>query len=198
MRCGRGRGHGHGASPRVEDSRDKYIAWIFGLIRGQTHRQDDQVVHPRRRRVVQVRRFRRLAAMCAHPPASSFGTFTRACAATTRRHAPSWATHFARASIGPPRLLMPARSCAPAKGANFTPAKLTSRSRPPDDSHHMAFCCVVAGHCRALVKGARGLHPPTGRHRQVLQVGRGAPDHEKQPRIFYTNQERFTRSSMPP
>jgi hypothetical protein len=61
---------------------------------------------------------------------SSYETFTRACAATTRRRAPSWATHSARASIGPLRLLMPARSCAPAKGANFTPAKLTSQLTP--------------------------------------------------------------------
>jgi hypothetical protein len=36
-------------------------------IRGQTHRQDGQVVHPRRRRAVQARRYRRLAAMRAHP-----------------------------------------------------------------------------------------------------------------------------------
>jgi hypothetical protein len=40
----------------------------LGLIRGQMHRQDGQVVHPRRRRAVQVRRFRSLAAMCAHHP----------------------------------------------------------------------------------------------------------------------------------
>jgi hypothetical protein len=41
---------------------------------------------------------------CPSPKgASSFETFTQACAATTRRRAPSWATHSAKASIGPPR-----------------------------------------------------------------------------------------------
>jgi transposase InsO family protein len=50
---------------------------------------------------------------------SSFETSIRACAATMRRLAPSWATHSARASIGPPRSLMPARSCAPVKGAIY-------------------------------------------------------------------------------
>jgi hypothetical protein len=37
-------------------------------------------------------------------------------------------------------------------------------SRPPDDPRHMAFCRVGAGHCRALAKGARVLHPPAGCH----------------------------------
>jgi hypothetical protein len=35
--------------------------------------------------------------------ASSFETFTQAYAATTQRHAPSWATRSARASTGPLR-----------------------------------------------------------------------------------------------
>jgi hypothetical protein len=34
--------------------------------------------------------------------ASSFDTFMQACAATTRRSAPSWAKHSTRTSIGPP------------------------------------------------------------------------------------------------
>jgi ribonuclease HI len=42
--------------------------------------------------------------------ASSFETSTRAYAATTRRHAPSWATRSAKASTGPLRTLMLARS----------------------------------------------------------------------------------------
>jgi hypothetical protein len=50
--------------------------------------------------------------------ASSSETFTRACAATTRRRAPSWAMHSARASTGLLRLLMPAGLCAPVDGEN--------------------------------------------------------------------------------
>jgi ribonuclease HI len=66
--------------------------------------------------------------------ASSFETFTRACAATTRRHAPSWATCSARASTGPRRSLMPARSYAPAKSASFTPARPTLLRTPSRQS----------------------------------------------------------------
>jgi ribonuclease HI len=100
-------------------------------IRGQTHRQDGQVVLPRRRRAVQAHRFRRPAAMRAHPlGARAPSRHSRGHAATTQCRAPSSATHSARSSIGPPRLLMPTRSCAPARGANFTPAKLTSRLTP--------------------------------------------------------------------
>jgi hypothetical protein len=62
--------------------------------------------------------------------ASSSETFTRACAATTRRRAPSWTTHSARASTGLPLLLAPTRLCAPVKGANSTPARLISRLTP--------------------------------------------------------------------
>jgi hypothetical protein len=39
----------------------------LGSIRGQTHRQDGQVIHPRRRRAVQVRRVGRPTAMRTHP-----------------------------------------------------------------------------------------------------------------------------------
>jgi hypothetical protein len=71
--------------------------------------------------------------------------------ATTQRHAPSWATHSARASIGLPRLLMAARSCAPVKGANFTPAKLTSRLTPSrrSQSHGLLPCggWTLSGPC---------------------------------------------------
>jgi hypothetical protein len=65
---------------------------------------------------------------------SSFDTFTWACAATTRRHAPSWATHSVRASTGPLRSLMLARSCAPAKGASSTSARPTSLRTPSRQS----------------------------------------------------------------
>jgi hypothetical protein len=65
---------------------------------------------------------------------SSIETFTRAYAATTQRHAPSWATHSARASTGPLRSLMPARSCAPAKCATFTPTRPTSLHTPSRQS----------------------------------------------------------------
>jgi ribonuclease HI len=42
------------------------------------------------------------------------------------------------------------------------------------------FAVWGAGHRRALAEGARGLHPPIGRNRQVLQVGGGTPHHESQ------------------
>jgi hypothetical protein len=84
--------------------------------------------------------------------ASSFETFTRACVATTRRLAPSWATRSAKTSIGPPWSLMPARSCAPAKGANFTPAKLTSQLTPSrrSPSHGLSLCggWTLSGPCQ--------------------------------------------------
>jgi ribonuclease HI len=103
--------------------------------------------------------------------ASSSKTYTREYAATTRRHALSWATRSSKASTGPPRSLMPARSCAPARGASFTPQDQPACTRPANHPRHMAFCCVGAGYRRAFAKSARGLHPPTRRHRQVLQVG---------------------------
>jgi hypothetical protein len=66
--------------------------------------------------------------------ASSFETFTRAYAATTQRHTPSWGTRSARASTGPLRPLMPARSCALVKSASFMPARLTSLRTPSRQS----------------------------------------------------------------
>jgi hypothetical protein len=62
--------------------------------------------------------------------ASSSATSTRACAATTQRRAPSWATRSTRASTGPPRSRTPTRLCAPARGANSTPARPTSQGTP--------------------------------------------------------------------
>jgi hypothetical protein len=75
-----------------------------------------------------------------------------------------WATLSARASTSPPRSPTPTILCAPARGANSTPARPTSQRTPSRRSHHVAFCRVGAGHCRAPAKGARGLHPPAGRH----------------------------------
>jgi ribonuclease HI len=125
---------------RAEDWRDKCIAWM------------DRVELPPDRS-----KARRIARMASHSPssmasctsaprqascsdacpslrgASSFETFTRAYAATTQRHAPSWATRSARASTGPLWSLMPA-SCAPVKGANFMPARPTSLRTPSRQS----------------------------------------------------------------
>jgi ribonuclease HI len=104
----------------------------LGPIQGQTHRQDGQILHPRGRRAVQARYVRTPAAVHAHPPRgeSSSGTSTRACAAITWHRAPSWATHSTRASTGLLWLLMPARLCAPAKGANSMPARPISQLTP--------------------------------------------------------------------
>jgi ribonuclease HI len=74
--------------------------------------------------------------------ASSSATSMRAYAATTRRRAPSWATHSAKASTGPPRSPMPARSCAFAKGASSTPANPTClrTSCRPSPLHGPSLC----------------------------------------------------------
>jgi hypothetical protein len=48
-----------------------------------------------------------------------------------------------------------------------------ARSGPPDDTYHLAVCHVESGPRRSLLEGTRGLHAPTGRHRQILQVDRG-------------------------
>jgi hypothetical protein len=119
----------------------------------------------------------------SHMPGNSFETSTRACVATTRRRAPSWTTRSARASIGSPWSLMPTRPCARARGANFMHAKPTSQLTPyrPYPSH-MVVRRVGVGHRRAPTKGARGLHPPAGCRRQVLQMDRGTPNHKSQSR----------------
>jgi hypothetical protein len=57
--------------------------------------------------------------------ASSCGTSTRGSVAITPHPAPSLATHSVKAFTGLPQSRMPARSCAPAKGASFTPASPT-------------------------------------------------------------------------
>jgi hypothetical protein len=74
--------------------------------------------------------------------ASSFKTYTREYAVTTRRSALSWVTLSAKASTGPPRSRIPARLCAPAKGANSTPASPTSlcTSCRPSPSHGLLPC----------------------------------------------------------
>jgi hypothetical protein len=72
----------------------------------------------------------------------SFETSMRACVATTRRRAPSSATHSTKVSIGPPWSLMPTRSCALARGANFTHARPISQLMPckPYLSHGHSSC----------------------------------------------------------
>jgi hypothetical protein len=47
-----------------------------------------------------------------------------------------------------------------------------ARSGPPDDTNHLAVRRVGSGPRRSLAEGTRGLHAPTGRHRQILQVNR--------------------------
>jgi hypothetical protein len=92
---------------------------------------------------------------------SSSAISTRACAATTRRRAPLWATCSAWVSIGPPRSPTPARSCTPAKCANFTLAKLTSQLTPSKRSRSRG-----PSPCGGWTSsGPRpGLHPPAGCH----------------------------------
>jgi hypothetical protein len=157
--------------PRTEDWRARCLAW---MDRGEL--PSDRFEG--RRIVRMAKSFTLVTASCtsamrqascsgAYPSprgASSSGTSTRVCVATTRRHAPSWATRFARASTGLPQLPTPARSCAPAKGANSTPAKPTSQRMPFRRSPSRGLLLCGAGHCRAPAEGARGLHPPAGCH----------------------------------
>jgi hypothetical protein len=124
-------------TPRAEDWRAKYLAW---MDRGELPSDRSEA-----RRIAKIAKsftlvdgelYKSVASgvlqWCIPIPrgASSSGTSTRACVATTRRHAPSWATRFARASTGLPQLPTPVRSCAPANGANSTPAKPTSQRTP--------------------------------------------------------------------
>jgi ribonuclease HI len=176
--------------PRAEDWRDKYIAW---MDRGELPPDQSEA-----RRIARMAKsftlvndelYKRVTTgvlqRCVPIPqgASSFETFTRAYAATTQRHAPSWATHSARASTGPLRSLMPARSCAPTKGASFMPARLTSLCTPSRQSPSHGPLPCGGWTRRALAKSTRGLHPPAGCHQQVFQVGQGAPDHKSQGRV---------------
>jgi ribonuclease HI/transposase InsO family protein len=134
--------------PRAEDWRDRYIAW---MDRGEPPpprtgpRPDASPGWPSRSPSLTTSCISapcRVSCSDAYPSlrgASSFETSTRAYAATTRRHAPSWATRSARASTDPPRLLMPLRSCAHAKGVSSTLARPTSCARPPHNPCHMAL-----------------------------------------------------------
>jgi ribonuclease HI len=116
--------------PSAGDWRDKSIAW---MDRGELPSDRSEA-----RRIARMAKsftpidgelYKRAASgvlqQCVPIPqgASSFETFTRVCAVTTRRHAPSWATRSIRAFTGLLRSHMPVRSCTPAKGASSTPAR---------------------------------------------------------------------------
>jgi hypothetical protein len=156
----------------------------LGPTRGQAHHQDGQVIHPRRRRAVQACRVRRPAAMRTYPSGAQ---------ATSR---------YSHGRVQPPRgatrphgqhvpLGLLLAYCGRRRQRDrahlrrvpvLRPQDQPPCARPPDSPCHMALRRVGVGHRRALAESARGLHPPTGCHRKVLQVGRGAPDHEPQGR----------------
>jgi hypothetical protein len=126
-------------APIRADWRDKYIAW---MARGELPSDRSEA-----RRVARMAKSFALVDGELYKRATS-GILQRcvpiplASAATTPRPTPSWATHSARAFIGPPRLQMPARSYAPARGANSTPANPTSllTSYRPSPSHSPSPC----------------------------------------------------------
>jgi hypothetical protein len=136
-------------TPRVEDWRAKYLAWID---RGELPSDRTEARRIARKAmsftVIGGELYMRAASgACSGASPSptvgnSFETSTRACVATTRCRTPSWATCSARASIGPPRLLMPTRSCSPVRGANFTHARPISQLTPyrPYPSHRRSPC----------------------------------------------------------
>jgi hypothetical protein len=119
-------------APVKADWRDKYVAWMargelpsdraearriarmaksFSLVNGELYKRAASGILQR----------------CIPIPegASSCGTSTRESVAITPRPVPSLATLSAKGFIGLPRSRMPARSCAPAKGANSTAASPT-------------------------------------------------------------------------
>jgi hypothetical protein len=120
-------------APIRADWRDKYVAW---MARGELPSDRAEA----RRIARMAKSFALVEASCtsAQLPAScsgaclfprgasSYGTFTRESAAITPHPAPSLATHSVKAFTGLPRSRMPARSCAPAKGASSTPVNPTS------------------------------------------------------------------------
>jgi ribonuclease HI len=120
-------------APNNVDWRDKYIAW---MDRGElpSDRSEDRRIARMAKSFVLVdgELYKRAASgvlqRCVPIPEGRelLWTYTQACAATTPRPTPSWATRSARAFTGPPRQLTPAKSCAPAKGASSTPASPTS------------------------------------------------------------------------
>jgi ribonuclease HI len=73
----------------------------LGPVRGQTHRQDGQIIHPRRRRAVQARRIGRTAVMRTHPS----GARAPSRHPRGRMRPPRGATH-PRGQCVPPRLLL--------------------------------------------------------------------------------------------
>jgi hypothetical protein len=174
-------------APVGADWRDKYVAWLgrgelpsdrsearriarmaksFALVDGELYKRAASGILQRCVPIPEGRELLRdiHAGICGHHTAP----------------APSWAMRSVKAFTGPWWSQTPARSCAPAKGANFTPEIQPPCSRPADHPHNMAFRCVGTGHCRAPAEGARGLHPLVGCNRQIFQVGGGAPHYQPQ------------------
>jgi hypothetical protein len=118
--------------PIKADWRDKYVAW---MARGEL--PSDQAEARRIARMaksfalVDGELYKRAASgilqRCVPIPegTSSSGTSTRGSAAITPHPASSWATRSVKAFTGLPRSRMPARSCAPVKGASSTPTNPT-------------------------------------------------------------------------
>jgi hypothetical protein len=112
-----------GQVPRLDGSRGASLE----SVRGQAHRHDGQIIHPRRWRAVQARRVRRLAAVHTHPPEA------RAPPRHPRGHVrpPRGAAHPREQRI-PPGLLLAHRGRRRQRdwGANSTPARPISQRTP--------------------------------------------------------------------
>jgi hypothetical protein len=96
-----------------------------------------------------------------------------------------WATRSAKAFIGPPRSLMPTRSCALARGANFMHVRPISRLMPyrPYPSHGRLPCggWTSSGPCEKR-PGATPTYwllwtnsPSGSRHAQSQTSGQSRP-----------------------
>jgi hypothetical protein len=156
----------------------------LGPIQGQTHHQDGQVIHPRRRRAVQARRVGRLAAMRAHP--SGRELLRDLHAGVCGHHAAPRTlvgNAFRQGFYWPLRLLMPVRSCAPARGATFTPARLTFLRTPSRRSpSHGPLPCggwTLSGPSERRPRATPTCWLPS----TSFPSGRGAPDHKSQGRV---------------
>jgi ribonuclease HI len=119
-------------APVKDDWRGKYVAW---MARGElpSDRAEARCIARMAKSFALVdgelykRATSGILQWCIPSPrcASSCETSTRGSAAITPRPAASLATHSAKAFTGLLRSRMPARSCAPAKGASSTPASPT-------------------------------------------------------------------------
>jgi hypothetical protein len=117
-------------APSAEDWRAKYLTW---MDRGELPPDRSEARHVARMAksftIVngELTSAPRLASCSGTSPSPTVASLFET---STRRRALLWVMRSTKAFIGPTWSLTPTRSCAPTKGANFTPARLISRLTP--------------------------------------------------------------------